>query len=404
MSFLFGSKKKENLFDKLNQNNNTVNNVYGETTGLLSAQYSSSTSGGSPPSNNQEKANTIFSELSSFKPPEGEHNLNPIRSDFAIMKKQSFKKEEDYFTKQNEEKKPVQISLQEKVHGLFIDLSYALGIYGVPSHRLEMHLKTLFDCFPLEKCEFRYTPSSLWFCFTPNFNLNRNDEYEEGDGIVTHNSNAYLSKSKFYVVKLDEYDLEDMDLVKLCELDQLASEIPELMAVTENNPESLSNLIDDLRGRIRTIISRYSFVRSAIRLFIANLISASMWVMYYDGSWMEMLCGLIVGIATGILVVIAEKYPSFNRVNPFISAIVAGTVASLTKVIFSKMLTEEDRGKYPFSVFLVTLCALFGLLPHVSFTNGISELATKNLVSGSMRVFYAFVLILQVCFNSFAQF
>lgn len=87
---------------------------------------------------------------------------------------------------------------------------------------------------------------------------------------------------------------------------------------------------------------------------------------------MEVLCGFIVGLATGVFTVISEKYPSFNRVNPFVSAIVAGTVASLMKVIFSKLMSDEDRGKYPFSVFLVTLCALFGLLPHVSFTNGIS--------------------------------
>ncbi|KAF0979066.1 hypothetical protein FDP41_002136 [Naegleria fowleri] len=414
---------------KFNRTKNTPSREeYGETTSLLSAQYSSSSSGGSVRSNKYDgldqdhhgfAAEDDATSSPNFSSPMQQASINHDPHEQLLSDSKELKstkksgiftrlfsrnvndvKKENYFEEKEEREATkqviTQVSLQEKVHGLIIDLSYALGIFGVPSHRLEMHLKTLLGYFPYEKCQFRYSPTSLWFCFTPNF---KNTEYNEQDGIISHDREEYLSQSKFYVVKLDEYDLEDMDLIKLCELDQLASEIPGLIEMTDNSPEALVTLIDDLRDKIRTIISRYSLWKTSIQLYIANVISSSAWVLYYDGSWMEVLCGFIVGLATGVFTVISEKYPSFNRVNPFVSAIVAGTVASLMKVIFSKLMSDEDRGKYPFSVFLVTLCALFGLLPHVSFTNGISELATKNLVSGSTRVFYAFVLILQMGFG-----
>jgi len=374
----------------------------GEKTSLLSARYSSASSGSSanehsplqPIREESEEENGLIGKLRKFSRKIIQNRIEiPMRD---VKEEQPIQHAPTL--KIPHVNSPMNTSLQDKVHGLIIDLSYALGIYGIPSHRLEMHLKTLLDIFPFEKCQFRYTPSSLWFCFTPNFELDNDSDYRTGDGIITYAEESFLSKSKFYVVKLDDYDLEDMDLIKLCELDQLASEIPQYISLIDQTPEAVSDLIDDLRDRIRTIISRYSFLTTSIRIFLANIISSSMWVLYYDGSWMEMVCGFIVGIGMAVLGILAERFPSFNRINPFVSAIVAGTIGSLVKVVFSKALSEEYRGKYPFSVFLVTLCSLFGLLPQVSFTSGISEFATKNLVSGATRIFYAFVLILQVCF------
>ncbi|KAL9641436.1 hypothetical protein ABK040_013364 [Willaertia magna] len=311
-----------------------------------------------------------------------------------------------------------------KVHALFVDLAYALGIYGINSSRLEMHINRLRKALPFIEVHFRYTPTSIWICFTPKpieeniqptVNLQKEEEQLKDEGYieklynyhhVTRNSynnlltdsnhDSFLRKSKFYFIKLDEYDdLEDMDLVKLCELDQLAFNFPQQLAIS--GMDELNEMIDDLRERIRSIISNYSFFRASVSIMIANIISAGCWTLYYDGSYIEMFCGFIVGIWMGILSAISEKYPSFLRVLPFMSAVVAGLVASLLKLFFSHVMSNELRQKYPFSVFLITLCSLFNLLPGVSFTSGIS--ASKNLVSGAVRIFFGFMTILQMGFG-----
>ncbi|KAG0260672.1 hypothetical protein DFQ27_003420 [Actinomortierella ambigua] len=95
----------------------------------------------------------------------------------------------------------------------------------------------------------------------------------------------------------------------------------------------------------------------------------------FKGSWID--CGLaaLCGLLVGVLGLVAAKFPIYGNVFEITSSIVVGFIARALgdHVCFSA----------------VALAGVVVLLPGLLLTQAIMELASRNIVSGAVRMFYA---------------
>ncbi|KAG0352711.1 hypothetical protein BG005_007902 [Podila minutissima] len=95
----------------------------------------------------------------------------------------------------------------------------------------------------------------------------------------------------------------------------------------------------------------------------------------FHGSWLDTALAGLCGLIVGLLGVLAAKLPVYGNVFEVTSSIVVGFIAKAfaDRVCFSA----------------VTLAGVVILLPGLLLTQSIMELASRNIVSGSVRMFYA---------------
>ncbi|KAG0348275.1 hypothetical protein BG004_005503 [Podila humilis] len=95
----------------------------------------------------------------------------------------------------------------------------------------------------------------------------------------------------------------------------------------------------------------------------------------FHGSWLDTALAGLCGLIVGLLGVAAAKLPVYGNVFEVTSSIVVGFIARAfgEHVCFSA----------------VTLAGVVVLLPGLLLTQSIMELASRNIVSGAVRMFYA---------------
>jgi uncharacterized membrane protein YjjP (DUF1212 family) len=95
---------------------------------------------------------------------------------------------------------------------------------------------------------------------------------------------------------------------------------------------------------------------------------------FLGGSSREMGAALVVGLATGLLALVAERSRWVARVFEPLAATVASALALVLAWRFG-----------PLSAYTVTVAGLIVLLPGLTLTNAISELALRHLAAGTAR-------------------
>lgn len=105
------------------------------------------------------------------------------------------------------------------------------------------------------------------------------------------------------------------------------------------------------------------------------------------GAW-EVGVGLAVGLLTGLLALLAGRFPGLGRIFEPVAAFTAAAVASLVAVAGA-----------PVSVFLATLAGVIILIPGFTITTAITELSTRHLASGTARFMGAVVLLMGIVFG-----
>ncbi|KAF9114919.1 hypothetical protein BGX27_009466 [Mortierella sp. AM989] len=95
----------------------------------------------------------------------------------------------------------------------------------------------------------------------------------------------------------------------------------------------------------------------------------------FNGSWMDTALAGLCGLLVGLLGVVAAKFPVYGNVFEVTSSILVGFIAKAfgDRVCFSA----------------VSLAGVVVLLPGLLLTQAIMEMASRNIVSGAVRMFYA---------------
>jgi uncharacterized membrane protein YjjP (DUF1212 family) len=166
-----------------------------------------------------------------------------------------------------------------------------------------------------------------------------------------------------------------VNLDKLSRLDKLAHEV----ADGELSPRDASRRIDE----IRATPPRYRGKTTVVAAVIASACSAR----FFGGGWREVVACGVIGCISGLLSLVARRDRRFQLYEPM-AAFCAGLIACMAAVWMP-----------PVSLFIATCGGLIILLPGLTVTTAISELATQHLASGTARMMSALIIFLTIGFG-----
>ena len=224
-------------------------------------------------------------------------------------------------------------------------LGRALHRYGTPAHRLEEALGIVCRQLGLE-AEVLSTPTFL---------------------TVRFGEPSELRTSMMRV------DPPELDLAKLAKLDSLAD------AVSDRE-------IDPLVGLEQiAAIEKAPRVWGVVPETITSALTPASVAVFFGGSGRDVAAAAAVGLVIGVLALVtkarAHAARAFELLGAFVAAFGAGAIAGMVS------------GVHPS---IVTIAALIALLPGMTLTTAMTELATRNLVSGTARLMAALVILLEL--------
>lgn len=166
-----------------------------------------------------------------------------------------------------------------------------------------------------------------------------------------------------------------VNLDKLTRLDRLTHDVANGLL----SPEDASRMIDE----IRATPPRYRGKASVLGAVIASACSAR----FFGGGWREVVTCAAIGLVTGVLALIARRDRRYSVFEPA-AAFFAGLIACAAAVWMP-----------PLSLFIATCGGLIILLPGLTVTTAINELATQHLASGTARMMSALILFATIGFG-----
>lgn len=226
-----------------------------------------------------------------------------------------------------------------------IALGRALHSYGIPAHRLEDALGNAADRLGI-RGEFFSGPTSLISSFGP-----------------AGQQHTALSRVQPGSLQLD----------KLVELD----EVVEALYRGDIPVEEADRRLHEIDGAPL----RYG---SVVTILAFGLISGTA-ARFFGGGWAEMGVSLGLGLGTGVLAILGGKFASMGRVFEFVAALLATFVAMATSILIFPVSTGE-----------IVLASMIILLPGLTLTLALNELATGHLVSGTARFTGAVMTFLKI--------
>jgi uncharacterized membrane protein YjjP (DUF1212 family) len=109
---------------------------------------------------------------------------------------------------------------------------------------------------------------------------------------------------------------------------------------------------------------------------------------FLGGGWHEIIVASVLGLGVGLFALVAERHARLSRVFETLAAfLVSAAALGLARLVG------------PLSVFVATLSGLIVLMPGLLLTTAITELATRHLASGTLRMSSAFMTLLGIVFG-----
>jgi uncharacterized membrane protein YjjP (DUF1212 family) len=109
---------------------------------------------------------------------------------------------------------------------------------------------------------------------------------------------------------------------------------------------------------------------------------------FLGGGWHEIIVATVLGLGLGLFALYAERHARISRVFESLAAfLLSATAIGLARFVG------------PLSVFVATLSGLIVLMPGLLLTTAITELATRHLASGTLRLSSAFMTLLGIVFG-----
>ncbi len=226
-------------------------------------------------------------------------------------------------------------------------LGAAFHSYGAAAHSLESALNNVSRALKL-KGQFFCVPTMIMASF------------ETSDG----------SKHALQRVKP-----ADVNLRKMLLLDELGDEIIAHQIDLEEANQKLEQII-----KLKSYPAPYEV--------LAHGAIATMATVFFGASSIDILTSLFLGLIVGIVCIACKRHEVTKNFEEFLAAFIAAACASL---IFIKTPS--------FSIQLVTLASLIVLIPGLTLTIAMTELATHNLVAGTARLMGAIVSFMKLAFG-----
>lgn len=230
---------------------------------------------------------------------------------------------------------------------LFVEkLGVALHAYGTPAHRLEEALGKVAAYLGL-KGQFFSTPTGIFA--------------------------SYGEPQKTRLVRVEPGEVY---LEKLSRLDEvLAGVLTRGLGIREASAR-LEEIVA-APPRWGALVSTASFA----------LVSGSA-ARFFGGGWREIVAATAGGLLIGLWALLAARFPDAGRLFEPVGAVLVAFAA----VVSAAWTT-------PLSFYVVTVAGLIVLIPGMTVTIAMSELATRNLVSGSARLAGAALVFLTIGFG-----
>lgn len=227
--------------------------------------------------------------------------------------------------------------------GFVLALGRALHRYGTPAHRLEEGLRRVCDKLNIE-AEVFTTPTAIIMSFGPPTELKTRMLRVEGG---------------------------ELDMGKLAQVDALADDVLEHEITTA---EGMTKLDAIIKGA-----PRYEHGLSTL----AHGVVAAGLAVFLGGSKHDVGLAAAIGLIIGLLAQALQRSTDQARVLELVGA----AFASFTADVFSTQTTHISPS-------IVSLSALIVLLPGLSLTVAMTELATRNLIAGTARLMSALIVLL----------
>ncbi|KAJ1927766.1 pheromone-regulated protein prm10, partial [Tieghemiomyces parasiticus] len=233
-------------------------------------------------------------------------------------------------------------------HEVMILVARALLMFGSPSHRLESNMKLLSDRLVVD-CSVANLPGLLLMAF--------NDP-------DTHTSETHMIR-----VPIGGYHMS-----RLRRTNQL---IRALMA----RDLTVAVAIDELTDMIERPVGLPWYVT------IANytVVSFTAAPLLFGGSWVDAGVSAALGFVVGAMSLVADRLNAYANVFEVSAAVLCGLIAS----VLSRHVCYWG----------VVLSGMVNLLPGLTLTLSVTELASRNVISGSVRLFYALIVAFLIGFG-----
>jgi uncharacterized membrane protein YjjP (DUF1212 family) len=229
-----------------------------------------------------------------------------------------------------------------------VELARALGTYGTSSNRLEEVIAVCADDLGLRSQTFN-TPTSVFV------------SVESDSGLTT-----YLAR----------VTPGEADLTKLMAIDRVFNRVSERQLTPAQGTVEIK--------RILTMPARYPAWLIVAAFGIVSTCAGN----FLGGATKEMLASGLVGLVVGVLVQFTGRRREFSRLMEFLSGLSAALISGLLAV--------------PFGGYMPAVAGIAGiiiLLPGLTLTIAMVELATKHVVSGTARLAGAIMVLLVIGFG-----
>ena len=229
--------------------------------------------------------------------------------------------------------------------GFVLSLARALHRFGTPAHRLEEAITKVCRSLGLE-AEVFTTPTAIVMSFGPHHELRTRMMRVEGG---------------------------ELDMGKLAQVDALG----DLVIEHQISPE-------DASARLAAILAAPRQFGRALSTLAPGVTSGALAV-FFGGTLQDVLLASGIGLTLGLLAQLIARSTDQTRVFELVGAAFAAFAAG-TMSAWSPRISPS----------LVTLAALVILLPGMSLTVAMTELATRNLIAGTARLMSALIVLLEL--------
>lgn len=243
--------------------------------------------------------------------------------------------------------------LFKKRRRFLIRLAKTLHQCGTPAYQLEAHLIKISDTLELGG-SFLISPTTITCVFWP-----------KGDR---------ENQEHTYITRVQPGDL---DLALLARTDQLVEELC-----------SGKRDLDHALIRLEEITHKPHPYPSWMILLAFGLASAA-FSLLMGTSWVDVGASYVLGIMVYFLVYWAESYPRIQAALEPLSAILAAFFVTGISHIAPSMNNS-----------LVVLASIIVFIPGLALTVGLSELAARDLISGTARVMDALMVLFKLYFGA----
>jgi uncharacterized membrane protein YjjP (DUF1212 family) len=226
-----------------------------------------------------------------------------------------------------------------------MELATALHRFGTPAHRLESTMAAVARQIGLE-AHFLSMPTAILV------------------GVGPPEAQATM------MVRVDP---GTVDLGKLAALDRIADRV--------GRGECGAAIGSD---EVRAVVAAKAPYSPLVRVVASGVLSLCI-ARFLGGGEHELAIAGAIGLVVGLLGLLSSRVPSGSHVVDLVSAFVAGAIAH-----------GASAAGYELAVRIAVLAGIISLIPGLTMTIAMNEVATRNLVSGTARLMAAAMVFLEI--------